>query len=62
MKIGGIIAEYNPFHNGHAFQISQVRKECDAVVAIMSGSVVQRGSLAAFDKFNRSRAAVHGRS
>lgn len=60
MKIGGIIAEYNPFHNGHAFQISQVRKECDAVVAIMSGSVVQRGSLAAFDKFNRSRAAVHG--
>ncbi len=60
MKIGGIIAEYNPFHNGHAFQISQVRKECDAVVAVMSGSVVQRGSLAAFDKFLRAKAAVLG--
>lgn len=60
MKIGGIIAEYNPFHNGHAFQISQVREECDAVVAVMSGSVVQRGSLAAFDKFLRAKAAVLG--
>ncbi|MBQ8637312.1 MAG: nucleotidyltransferase family protein [Clostridia bacterium] len=60
MKIGGIIAEYNPFHNGHAFQVSQVKKECDAVVAVMSGSVVQRGSLAAFDKFLRARAAVLG--
>lgn len=60
MKIGGIIAEYNPFHNGHAFQISQVREECDAVVAVMSGSVVQRGSLAAFDKFLRAEAAVLG--
>ncbi|MBS7299274.1 MAG: nucleotidyltransferase family protein [Eubacteriales bacterium] len=60
MKIGGIIAEYNPFHNGHAFQLSQVREECDAIVAVMSGSVVQRGSLAAFDKFLRAKAAVLG--
>ncbi|MBQ7794371.1 MAG: nucleotidyltransferase family protein [Clostridia bacterium] len=58
MKIGGIIAEYNPFHNGHAFQLSQVKAECDAVVAVMSGSVVQRGSIAAYDKFMRARAAV----
>lgn len=60
MKIGGIIAEYNPFHNGHAFQISEVKKECDGVVTVMSGSVVQRGSLAAFDKFFRAEAAVRG--
>ncbi len=60
MKIGGIIAEYNPFHNGHEFQLSQVRKTSDAVVAVMSGSVVQRGSIAAFDKFTRARAAVLG--
>lgn len=60
MKIGGIIAEYNPFHNGHAFQLSQVKSECDGVVAVMSGSVVQRGFLAAFDKFFRAEAAVRG--
>lgn len=60
MKIGGIIAEYNPFHKGHAFQVSEVKKECDGVVAVMSGSVVQRGSLAAFDKFFRAEAAVRG--
>lgn len=60
MKIGGIIAEYNPFHNGHAFQVSEVKKECEGVVAVMSGSVVQRGSLAAFDKFFRAEAAVRG--
>lgn len=58
MKIAGIIAEYNPFHNGHAFQLHQVRRECDAAVAVMSGSVVQRGSIAYFDKFIRARAAV----
>ena len=60
MKIGGIIAEYNPFHNGHAYQVSQVREECDAIVAVMSSSVVQRGTVAVFDKFIRSRAAVMG--
>lgn len=60
MKIGGIIAEYNPYHNGHAFQVSQVHKECDAVVAVMSGSVAQRGMLTVYDKFIRSRAAVSG--
>lgn len=60
MKIGGIIAEYNPFHKGHAYQISRVRKECDAVVAVMSGSFAQRGTMAVYDKFIRSRAAVLG--
>lgn len=60
MKIGGIIAEYNPYHNGHAFQVSQVKKECDGVVAVMSGSVAQRGMITVYDKFIRSRAAVLG--
>lgn len=60
MKIGGIIAEYNPYHNGHAFQVSQVHEKCDAVVAVMSGSVAQRGTLTIYDKFMRSRAAVMG--
>ncbi len=60
MKVAGIIAEYNPFHNGHKYQLSQVRGECDGIVALMSASVVQRGSLAMFDKFHRAKAAVLG--
>lgn len=62
MKISAIICEYNPFHNGHKFQISETRKqtECDAVVALMSGNYVQRGDVAIFDKFTRARCAIEG--
>lgn len=54
----GIIAEYNPFHAGHAYQI---KKLCSAeVVAVMSGSFTQRGSPAILDKWTRARLAVAG--
>lgn len=54
----GIIAEYNPFHAGHAHQI---KKLCGAeVVAVMSGSFTQRGSPAILDKWTRARLAVAG--
>lgn len=58
MRITGIIAEYNPFHNGHKYQIDTVRQTCDAVVVIMSGSMVQRGDVAVFDKWARTKAAL----
>lgn len=60
MKITGIIAEYNPFHNGHLYQVEQARRlsGCDAVVAVMSGNFVQRGEPAAFDKWARTRMAL----
>lgn len=58
MKITGIVTEYNPFHNGHKYQADMAKKECDAVVAIMSGSFVQRGDVAIFDKFTRAECAV----
>lgn len=58
MKITAIIAEYNPFHNGHKYQIDTVRKSCDAVVVIMSGSFVQRGEPAVFDKWTRAELAL----
>ncbi|MCD8390611.1 MAG: nucleotidyltransferase family protein [Firmicutes bacterium] len=58
MKIGGIIAEYNPFHNGHKYQIERVKEECDGVIAVMSGGFVQRGDAACADKLVRARAAV----
>ncbi len=58
MKITGIITEYNPFHNGHKYQIDKVKETCDAIVAVMSGNFVQRGDVAIFDKFLRAECAV----
>ena len=60
MKIAGIIAEYNPFHNGHAHHIAQTREKtgCDAVVVCMDGSYTQRGEAACMDKWTRARAAL----
>jgi cytidyltransferase-like protein len=61
VKTIAIIAEYNPFHNGHIYQIKKIREhfgEDSAVVAIMSGNYVQRGELAIIDKWQRARIAV----
>ena len=61
MKVAAIISEYNPFHNGHEYQIKKLREllgEDTAVIAIMSGNFMQRGELAVADKTIRSRAAV----
>ena len=57
----GIIAEYNPFHNGHAHHLSRAKalSGCPYAIVIMSGSFVQRGEPAAFDKFQRARWALH---
>lgn len=62
MKTYGIICEYNPFHNGHIYQIEETRKHgADHIVAIMSGNYVQRGDVAIVDKFKRAQIAVnHG--
>ncbi len=56
MKIAAIITEYNPFHNGHAYQIAQLREKHDVshVVCIMSSSFMQRGEPAIFDKMKRA--------
>ena len=56
--ITGIIAEYNIFHNGHKYQIDEVKKTSDAVVAVMSGSFVQRGDVAITDKWSRAKMAL----
>ena len=58
MKTAAIICEYNPFHNGHKYQIEQAKLSHDAVVCIMSGSFVQRGDIAIFDKWTRADAAL----
>ncbi len=56
----GVIAEYNPFHNGHSYQLQQARcvTGCEHVVVVMSGSFVQRGEAAMFDKYSRTRWAL----
>ena len=55
MRIVGIIAEYNPFHQGHAYQIKKVREltQADFILVSMSGNFVQRGAPAMFDKYIR---------
>lgn len=60
MKVIGIIAEYNPFHNGHAYQIAQIRQKTNAdyVVVAMSGDFVQRGTPAIIDKYARTKMAL----
>lgn len=58
----GIIAEYNPFHNGHRYQIEQIRKKFNdsTIIAVMSGSFTQRGEPAILDKFTRAKLAIAG--
>ncbi|WP_019138413.1 tRNA(Met) cytidine acetate ligase [Peptoniphilus timonensis] len=59
MKIASIIAEYNPFHKGHAYQINKIKKDyTDFIVVIMSGNFVQRGEPAIIDKYKRAKIAV----
>ncbi len=56
----GIIAEYNPFHNGHAFHIQEAKRLCNAsyCIVVMSGDFVQRGQPAIFDKYARTFMAL----
>ncbi|MBR1739553.1 MAG: nucleotidyltransferase family protein [Ruminococcus sp.] len=59
MRIAGIIAEYNPFHNGHRLHIERTREAgATHIVCIMSGAAVQRGDIAVFDKHERAACAV----
>lgn len=60
MKIVGLITEYNPFHAGHLYHMQQARKltGADYCVVLMSGSFVQRGEPAIFDKYLRTKTAL----
>ena len=60
MKIYGIVAEFNPFHNGHKYLIDSLKeKEPTAIIAIMmSGAFTQRGEVAIFDKWTRAKMAL----
>lgn len=60
MRTVGIIAEYNPFHTGHAYHIAEAKRQAgaDYAVVVMSPDFVQRGEPAVFDKYTRTRMAL----
>lgn len=60
MKVLGIIAEYNPFHNGHLYHLRESIKKthADYTICVMSGNFTQRGEPAMADKWVRSQIAV----
>ena len=60
MALIGILAEYNPLHRGHAYQLAWVKRHFpqDQILVLMSGNVVQRGEFAIIDKWHRAQAAV----
>jgi len=59
-KVLGIVAEYNPFHNGHLYHLNESKKltNSDFTIAIMSGNFVQRGEPAIVDKWTRAKMAI----
>ena len=60
-KILGIVAEYNPFHDGHLFHLNQSKKitNCDFTICVMSGNFIQRGESAILDKWARTKMALN---
>ncbi|MBQ6236169.1 MAG: nucleotidyltransferase family protein, partial [Clostridia bacterium] len=62
MRVVGIIAEYNPLHNGHIYHMEESKKQAGSefCVVAMSGNFVQRGEPACTDKFTRAEWAVMG--
>ena len=62
MDFIGVVCEYNPFHNGHAYHLRESARLTDdqGVVCVMSGDFVQRGEAALYAKFARAEAAVRG--
>lgn len=59
-KILGIIAEYNPFHNGHLYHLENSKKltNCEYTIAIITGNFTQRGSTSIIDKWEKTKAAL----
>lgn len=61
-RVVGIIAEYNPFHNGHAYHIERAKEQtgADLVVAVITGNFTQRGNTSIVDKWEKARMAING--
>ena len=59
-KVLGIVAEYNPFHNGHLYHLQQSKKltKADYTIAIIGGNFTQRGSTSLIDKWSKTKMAL----
>ena len=59
-KVLGIVAEYNPFHNGHLYHLEKSKQDtgCEYVVAVMGGNFTQRGSCSLIDKWAKAKMAL----
>ena len=63
MKSIGIIAEYNPFHNGHLYHIEKIKEKYPdySIVLVMTGNFTERGDVSVIDKWKRTEIALkHG--
>ncbi len=58
MRVCAIIAEYNPLHTGHIYQINKVKQFADAIVIILTGAITQRGEFSIFNKWTKTKAAL----
>lgn len=61
-KVVGIIAEYNPLHNGHSYHIQNTKAQtgADFVVAVMTGNFTQRGNTSVVNKWEKAKMALNG--
>ena len=61
MSIIGIVCEYDPFHNGHKYQIDKIKEKYkdSIIIAIMSASFTQRGNLSIVNKWNKTKSAIN---
>lgn len=61
MQIIGIVTEYNPFHNGHLYQIKKIKEMYpDSVIIVaMSGNYTMRGEISVLDKWNKTNIAIN---
>lgn len=60
MKIVGLVVEYNPFHNGHLYQINKIKEKYPeyAIIVVMSGNFTERGNVTIIDKWKRTKTAL----
>ena len=59
MKIIGVIAEYNPLHNGHMYHLEEIKKENpDLIIGVISSSLTMRGDISILDKFHKAKSAL----
>ncbi|CAM3404918.1 nucleotidyltransferase family protein [Pseudostreptobacillus hongkongensis] len=58
-KVFGVVAEFNPFHNGHKYQVEKIRQlGADVLIAVVSGDFVQRGEVSLLSKFDKAELAI----